>query len=56
MEIFFFRYSVEISGGLGPTAGKIIRIGLMGINATIEKVNLVLRVFDESIKYSKSHL
>ncbi|XP_043484572.1 alanine--glyoxylate aminotransferase [Leptopilina heterotoma] len=50
------RHSVEISGGLGPTAGKIFRIGLMGINATINQVDLVLRVFDGSIKYSKSHL
>jgi len=33
---------VEISGGLGPTAGKVWRIGVMGNNASIKTVNTVL--------------
>lgn len=33
---------IEISGGLGPTAGKVWRIGVMGNNASIKTVNRVL--------------
>ncbi|XP_076760798.1 alanine-glyoxylate aminotransferase [Xylocopa sonorina] len=44
------KYKVEISRGLGPTAGKILRIGLLGINAAPEKVDLVLRVLDDVLK------
>lgn len=33
---------IEISGGLGPTAGKVWRIGVMGNNASIKVVNKVL--------------
>ncbi|XP_049278987.1 alanine--glyoxylate aminotransferase [Anopheles funestus] len=46
-------YLVEISGGLGPTAGQVFRIGLMGQNATSERVDRVLQVFRESIKAVK---
>ena len=48
--LFCFRYKVEISGGLGPTAGKVFRIGLMGQNATPEKVDLVLKVLKEGLE------
>lgn len=41
---------MEIAGGLGPTAGRIWRIGLMGQNATEERVDRVLDVLAESIK------
>lgn len=43
-------YLVEISGGLGPTAGQVFRIGLMGQNATSERVDRVLQVFTEAVK------
>ena len=36
------KYNIDISGGLGPTAGKVWRIGLMGKNATFEMVALLL--------------
>ncbi|EAT32945.1 AAEL014817-PA [Aedes aegypti] len=42
-------YLVEISGGLGPTAGQVFRIGLMGQNATTERVDRVLQVFQEAV-------
>ena len=29
------KYTVEIAGGLGPSAGKVWRIGLMGYNAKV---------------------
>ncbi|BCX46512.1 alanine--glyoxylate aminotransferase [Haloferula helveola] len=35
-------YGVEIGGGLGPLAGKVWRIGLMGHSATQANVDLVL--------------
>ena len=41
---------MEISGGLGPTANKVFRIGLMGQNATPEKVDLVLKVLKEALE------
>lgn len=40
---------MEISGGLGPTAGQVFRIGLMGQNATTERVDRVLQVFQEAV-------
>ena len=43
------KYLMEISGGLGPTAGQVFRVGLMGENATMEKVNRYLMVFREAI-------
>ncbi|CAO1302747.1 unnamed protein product [Diamesa serratosioi] len=48
------QYSVEIAGGLGPTAGEIFRIGLMGGNATEELVKLVLKVLQDSINYART--
>ena len=41
---------VEIAGGLGPTAGRIWHVGLMGQNATDERVDRVLEVLADSIK------
>ena len=49
-QVVIFRYRVEISGGLGPTANKVFRIGLMGQNATPEKVDLVLKVLKEALE------
>lgn len=51
------RYKVEISKGLGPTVGKILRVGLLGPNATFKNVDLLLRALDEGLKHaSKSKL
>jgi alanine-glyoxylate transaminase/serine-glyoxylate transaminase/serine-pyruvate transaminase len=36
------KYNLEISGGLGPTVGKVFRIGMMGHNARPGNVELVL--------------
>lgn len=50
---------MEISGGLGPTYGKVFRIGIMGYNATLEKVELTLKAFKaglEDAKYRASKL
>ena len=36
------RYGIEVGGGLGPLAGKIWRIGLMGENARVINVEALL--------------
>lgn len=43
------KYDVEIAGGLGPSAGKVWRIGLMGYNATPATVELVLAAFRDGL-------
>ena len=43
-------YKIEIGGGLGPLAGKIWRIGLMGHTARIENVNRLLKALEEILK------
>lgn len=47
------RYNLEISGGLGPTVEHVFRIGLMGENATLEKVDMVLSILNEAIQSIK---
>lgn len=42
-------YKVEISGGLGPSAGQVWRVGLMGYNCTPENVDLVLKIMKEAL-------
>ena len=54
---FFFifsRYKLEIAGGLGPTAGRVWRIGLMGQNAKPEKVEMALKVLKEALDHVKA--
>ena len=41
------KYHIEISSGLGPLAGKVIRIGLMGYNATEHNVDRLLAALKE---------
>jgi len=41
------RYDVEIGGGVGAYAATVWRIGLMGANATPDKVLLVLAALKE---------
>lgn len=44
------RYNVEIAGGLGPTVGKIFRVGLLGFNAKPANVELVVAAFRDGLK------
>lgn len=41
------NYGIEIGAGLGPMAGKALRIGLMGHGATVRNVELVLAALRE---------
>jgi alanine-glyoxylate transaminase/serine-glyoxylate transaminase/serine-pyruvate transaminase len=36
------RYGIEVGGGLGPLAGQIWRVGLMGENARLTSVESLL--------------
>ncbi|KOB79161.1 Serine--pyruvate aminotransferase [Operophtera brumata] len=45
------RHNILIFGGLGPTAGKALRIGIMGINSTFEVVNAVADAMADAIVY-----
>lgn len=44
------KYKVEIAGGLGPSAGKVWRVGILGYNAQPQNIQLVLDVFREGLK------
>jgi len=43
------KHKIEISGGLGPTAGKVFRIGIMGYNAGPQQVNRLLSALKEAL-------
>lgn len=43
------EYNIEISGGFGPLAGKIWRIGLMGYSSQRENVTLLLAALKEIV-------
>ncbi|BDA46134.1 Serine-pyruvate aminotransferase, mitochondrial [Coccomyxa sp. Obi] len=43
-------YSVEIAGGLGPTVGRVWRVGIMGYNAQPQNIELVLAAFRDGLR------
>ena len=43
-------FNVEIGGGMGPLAGKIWRIGLMGAGATAEHVDVLVAGLETALK------
>merc|ERR1711990_1323921 len=48
------EHRIEISGGLGGSAGKIWRIGLMGYNAQPDNVKRLLRVLGEALDFARN--
>lgn len=44
------HFHIEISGGLGPTEEKVLRIGLLGYNATTENVDRVAEALREALQ------
>lgn len=44
------RFDIEIGAGLGPLAGRIWRVGLMGAGSTPAHVRLVLTALDEALR------
>ncbi|XP_055964349.1 alanine--glyoxylate aminotransferase [Sorex fumeus] len=50
-------HDIEITGGLGPTAGKVLRIGLLGCNARRESVDRLLDALQDALQCcARSHL
>jgi len=45
-------FKIEIGGGLGPLAGKIWRIGLMGHTARAENVERLLKAMKKALNKS----
>ncbi|NXF18187.1 SPYA protein, partial [Rhodinocichla rosea] len=44
------EHGLEIAGGLGPTVGKVLRIGLMGCNSTGDNVERVLGALRDALQ------
>jgi alanine-glyoxylate transaminase/serine-glyoxylate transaminase/serine-pyruvate transaminase len=44
-----YQHSIEIGGGLGPLAGKVWRIGLMGHSSLAENVLAVLQALEQEL-------
>ncbi|KAL2775362.1 serine--pyruvate aminotransferase [Daubentonia madagascariensis] len=44
------HFDIEITGGLGPSVGKVLRIGLLGCNATRENVDRVTEALKEALQ------
>lgn len=45
------NHNIELSGGLGPLAGKVWRIGMMGHNSTASNVLMVLSALEEALAF-----
>ncbi|XP_057618832.1 alanine--glyoxylate aminotransferase [Chionomys nivalis] len=45
------HFNIEISGGLGPSEEKVLRIGLLGSNATMENVDLLVKALREALQH-----
>uniref|UniRef100_A0A452U1Q7 Alanine--glyoxylate aminotransferase n=1 Tax=Ursus maritimus TaxID=29073 RepID=A0A452U1Q7_URSMA len=45
------HFDIEITGGLGPSVGKVLRIGLLGCNATQENVDRVIHALQEALQH-----
>ncbi|CAL1593225.1 unnamed protein product [Knipowitschia caucasica] len=44
-------HNLEISGGLGPSVGLVLRVGLMGCNSTKASVDMVLAALKDALKH-----
>jgi len=51
-----YDHNIEISGGLGPLAGKIWRVGLMGVGSSAENVLAVLQALEQELSAQGFHL
>lgn len=45
------HFSIEITGGLGPSLGKVLRIGLLGYNATRENADRVTEALKQALQH-----
>lgn len=47
---FLQAHGIEVGAGLGPLAGKVFRVGLMGSGATLDNVKRLAAAFGDAIK------
>ncbi|XP_056420664.1 alanine--glyoxylate aminotransferase isoform X1 [Hyla sarda] len=45
------NHSIEITGGLGPSTGKVLRVGLMGYNSTKTNVDRALNALRDALQH-----
>uniref|UniRef100_A0A8B9KC42 Alanine--glyoxylate aminotransferase n=1 Tax=Astyanax mexicanus TaxID=7994 RepID=A0A8B9KC42_ASTMX len=45
------NHNIEISGGLGPSVGMVLRVGLMGCNSTKGHVDMILQALADALKH-----
>uniref|UniRef100_A0A6Q2X7Q0 Alanine--glyoxylate aminotransferase n=1 Tax=Esox lucius TaxID=8010 RepID=A0A6Q2X7Q0_ESOLU len=45
------NHKLEISGGLGPSVGQVLRVGLMGCNSSKASVDMVLEALKDALKH-----
>ncbi|XP_062987609.1 alanine--glyoxylate aminotransferase [Elgaria multicarinata webbii] len=50
-EYIMKNHGIEISGGLGASAGKVLRIGLMGYNSTKFNVDRILNALEDALQH-----
>jgi alanine-glyoxylate transaminase/serine-glyoxylate transaminase/serine-pyruvate transaminase len=50
------RFNIEIGAGLGPLAGKIWRVGLMGTSSTTALVTLFLSAIEDALAVQTAKL
>ncbi|XP_007441293.2 serine--pyruvate aminotransferase [Python bivittatus] len=50
-EYIMKNHQIEVSGGLGASAGKVLRIGLMGYNSTKSNVDRVLHAMGDALQH-----
>ncbi|XP_054839488.1 alanine--glyoxylate aminotransferase [Eublepharis macularius] len=51
IEYIMKNHGIEVSGGLGPSADKVLRIGLMGYNCTKFNVDRVLHSLEDALQH-----
>ncbi|KAL7832549.1 hypothetical protein SRHO_G00295670 [Serrasalmus rhombeus] len=45
------NHNIEISGGLGPSVGMVLRVGLMGCNSTKAHVDMILQALADALEH-----
>uniref|UniRef100_A0A3Q1AJZ8 Alanine--glyoxylate aminotransferase n=1 Tax=Amphiprion ocellaris TaxID=80972 RepID=A0A3Q1AJZ8_AMPOC len=51
MSYIMKTHNLEISGGLGPSVGLVLRVGLMGCNSSKANVDMVLAALRDALKH-----
>uniref|UniRef100_A0A6I8N1F9 Alanine--glyoxylate aminotransferase n=1 Tax=Ornithorhynchus anatinus TaxID=9258 RepID=A0A6I8N1F9_ORNAN len=50
VDFLMNKYGIEITGGLGPSIGMVLRIGLLGYNCSRANVDKVIQALREALK------